>query len=452
VNVEAEKRSPLERALSLFAEVRGGEGVTAILLTFNVFLLLLSYYLLKTAREPLILASSGAEVKSYASAGQSILLIGVVKLYAWLGGKLDRVRLITTVNLFFATNLVLFYFLGKLGVPLGIPFFLWVGIFNVSVVAQFWSFAADIYDEEQGKRLFAIVGVGSSVGAVAGAHIAKMLFKPLGPYSMMLIAAGVLALCLLLTRLVHRREIARVKTQEKREEAQKPLGAAGGFELLMRDRYLLLIAALTLLLNWVNTTGEYILDRTLVPLAMEHAAGGGEKAAMDFIGTFKASYFEWVNILGVTMQLFLVSRIFKYLGVRTALFILPAVALLGYSTIAFLPVLSLIFAAKVAENSLDYSVQNTARQALFLVTSREEKYKAKAVIDTFIVRAGDVLSAVTVAVGAVLGLATRHFILVNVGLLLVWLYVVYRLDREHARRSKERLVPGADAPAAAAAP
>jgi ATP:ADP antiporter, AAA family len=308
-----------------------------------------------------------------------------------------------------------------------------VGVFNVSVIAQFWSFAADIYDEAQGKRLFAIVGIGSSLGAVAGSRAAKLLFKPLGAYSMMLVAAGVLLVCLFLTRIVHYREAEAART--KRPDADKPLGTAGGFELLMADRYLLLIGALTMLLNWVNTTGEYILDRTLLPIALEKTAGQGERAVQDFIGAFKAGYFEWVNIAGVTMQLFVVSRILKYLGLRVALFILPTVALAGYSTIAVMPVLSLIFAAKVAENSLDYSVQNTSRQALFLVTNREEKYKAKAVIDTFLVRAGDVLAAATVGVGSLLGLATRHFVLVNITLLVGWLYIVFQLGKQHARRS-----------------
>ena len=434
----ASPKGPLERILSVFADVQGGEGLTAILLTFNVFLLLTSYYLLKVAREPLILAS-GAEVKSYASAGQAVLLIGVVKLYSKLAQHVGRMRLTTCVFLFFAACLVVFFLLGQMKVPLGIPFFLWVGIFNVTAIAQFWSFAADIYTEKQGKRLFAIVGIGSSVGAVLGAKIAGWLFKPLGPYALMLIAGAILVGCLGITFVVHRRELARVAAVKAEKQAERaseaPMGKEGGFTLLLRDKYLLLVGALTLILNWVNTSGEYILDRTLLKAAAEKGLTG--EAAEQFIGAFKAGYFSWVNIVGVVLQLFVVSRVFKYLGVRVALFVLPVIALGGYGTLLVYPMLGAIMVAKVAENSVDYSLQNTARQALFLVTTHEEKYKAKNVIDTFIVRFGDVLSAGVVLVGTKLAFDTHHFIMVNVGLAACWIVVAVFLGREHKKRLRE---------------
>jgi AAA family ATP:ADP antiporter len=423
-------RGPLERALSVFAPVRSGEALTVVLLTLNVFLLLCAYYLLKSAREPLILTQGGAEVKTYASAGQAVLLIGATSAYAWLAGRVGRLRLITVVTLFFASNLLLFWGLGRAGVALGVPFYLWVGVFNVSLVAQFWGFAADVYTPEQGKRLFAIVGVGSSVGALAGARIARQLVVPLGPYGMMLVAAGLLLLCLALTALIHHRE--RARGPRGASEADRPMDGRSGFSMLLGDRYLLLVAALTLLLNWVNTIGEYVLDRTLVAAAV---ASPGALTVEQFIGTFKASYFGWVNLVGVALQLLVVSRIFKYLGVRVALFFLPVVALGGYGVMGIAPVLSLVFVAKVAENSLDYSVQNTARQALFLVTSRQAKYVAKAVIDTFVVRAGDVLAAVTVWLGARLALGSSHFAWINVALILLWLCVLAGLVREHRRKA-----------------
>jgi ATP:ADP antiporter, AAA family len=433
-------KGPLERALAIFADVRRGEAPTALLLTLNVFLLLTAYYLLKVVREPLILASGGAEVKSYASAGQAVLLIGAVKIYSKLAQHVDRMRLTACVFLFFAANLVIFWVLAKLHVPLGVAFFLWVGIFSVTVIAQTWSFAADVYTEKQGKRLFAIVGIGSSLGAVLGAKIAGWLFKPLGPYMLMLIAAAILVGCLGIILVVHRRELARAAEVKAHKEAEQrkseaPMGKEGGFTLLLRDKYLLLVAALTLVLNWVNTSGEYILDRTLLAVAAER--GLVHEAAEQFIGTFKASYFGWVNIIGMALQLFVVSRIFKYLGIRVALFILPVIALGGYSTMLVYPVMGAIMVAKIAENSVDYSVQNTARQALFLVTTHEEKYKAKNVIDTFIVRFGDVLSAGVVLLGTTLGFATHHFILVNVVLAACWIVVVVFLARQHKKRASE---------------
>ncbi|NOT33386.1 MAG: hypothetical protein HOP12_04360, partial [Candidatus Eisenbacteria bacterium] len=203
----AAPRGWLDRALAPFAEVRGGEGATALLLMLNVFLLLGAYYLLKTVREPLILAGGGAEVKSYAAAGQAVLLLVLVPLYGQFASRVSRLRLITWVTVFFIANLVVFYLLAAQQVPfLGVAFFLWVGIFNLLVIAQFWAFANDVYSPEQGQRLFAIVAFGASSGAVAGSWAAGMLIPRLGVYPLMLVAACVLALCIGLTVMVEARE------------------------------------------------------------------------------------------------------------------------------------------------------------------------------------------------------------------------------------------------------
>jgi AAA family ATP:ADP antiporter len=425
---------PLDWFLGLFADVRPGEGATALLLAANVFFLLCAYYLLKVAREPLILMGGGAEVKSYASAGQSVLLIGVAAAYGALARKVDRIRLIAFVTFFFASNLVLFWFLGMRKVPLGVPFYLWVGIFNLTVVAQFWAFAADIYDEEKGKRLFPVLGIGSSIGAVAGAELSKRLIK-LGPFGLMLLAAVILVGCLGITVIVHRRASdEREKNEDKKKEA--PLGGENGFSLLLKDRYLLLIGALALILNAVNSTGEYVLDRTLLHSAAEGAAKAG-LTTDQFVGAYKARYFAYVNALGVTLQLFVVSRIIKYIGVRKALFIMPIVAGAFYGGIIVAPVLAMVLATKVAENGLDYSLQNTAAQALWLPTAREAKYKVKQVVDTFLVRAGDVTSAALVWVGVHLAFGTRTFVIANLVMIGAWAVVLVYLAREHAQRAPE---------------
>jgi AAA family ATP:ADP antiporter len=257
---------------------------------------------------------------------------------------------------------------------------------------------------------------------------------------MMLVSAGLLLLCLLITWHVHRREEKNPRQREHVE--QEPLGKTGGFTLLVRDRYLLAIAALMFIVNWINTTGEYVLDRTLVAGAAEEAARAGV-TTLRFVGTFKAEYFQWVNVFSVLLQLFVVSRIIKYLGVRRALFIMPIVSLAGYSVLAIAPLLSLIFAAKVAENSLDYSLQNTARHALWLLPSREAKYKVKQIVDTFLVRAGDVMSAIVVWIGVRMGFRTVHFLIGNIALIGVWILVLVALGREHRRRSSEEEPLGA---------
>jgi ATP:ADP antiporter, AAA family len=419
----------LSRLLRPFGHVEPREAITAALMATTVFLLLSGYYLLKTAREPLILLQGGAEVKSYASAGQSILLLFVVRAYSELARRVGRMTLVATVYLFFATNLVLFAILARAEVRLGVAFYLWVGIFNVTAIAQFWSFANDIYDPEQGKRLFGVLGIGSSVGAVAGAWLAKQL-AALGPPTLMLVAAAVLVVCVGLFLVVHRHTQS-VSTAGTR--ASDPIDA--GLGDLLRNKYLLLLGALMLLLNCVNSNGEYLLDRTL--LETLRAEGRDHQSAVRFIGEFKADFFGWVNLIGVLLQLFVVSRVMQYFGVRRALFVLPFVAALSYGTLLVVPLLALVRVGKIAENSLDYSLQNTARQALFLVTSRAEKYVGKTIVDTLIVRIGDVASAGLVYGAAQLALPPRALAGLNLGLIAVWFVVLLAIGREHRRRADE---------------
>lgn len=428
----------LGRALAPFARVERHEAVGVLLMAATVFLLLTAYYLLKIAREPLILLGGGAEVKSYASAGQALLLIFVVKGFAALSQRVGRMRLVTIVTLFFVANLGVFFALGRLGVPLGIPFYLWVGIFSVTAIGQFWSLANDLVTPEQGKRLFAVVGIGSSLGAVAGARFARALYGVIGVWGMMLAAAVILLASLGLTALANRQ----FERQARSAPPPAPLARAGGFALLGKDRYLQLIAVLVVVLNLVNTTGEYVLDRTL----LGSVAGQAPAVAAASIAAFKARYFQWVNLASVGLQLFAVSRVMRYLGMRAALLALPLVAFGGYGLIALVPLLPIAFATKVAENSIDYSLQNTARQALFLPTSREAKYQAKAAIDTFLVRGGDVLSAVVVWLGVHLHANLRSFALLNVGFAALWVLVAWRLGARH------RVVTATAASAPALAP
>jgi ATP:ADP antiporter, AAA family len=420
------------RLLRPFAKVEPSEAVSAAVMTGAVFVLLLEYYLLKTAREPLILLGGGAEVKSYAAVGQSLLLIPIVRLYAELARRVGRMKLVGWTYGFFASNMVLFALAAQAEWSIGVPFYLWVGIFNHTVVAQFWSFANDLYTLEQGKRLFAVLGIGSSLGAVAGSFIAAR-FAALGPAGLMLVAAVLLLGCIAMLVWVERREEAQRVRSGASAPPERPVLDQPLLRFLLEDRYLLLIAALVFLLNFVNSNGEYVLDRTLLETLAADGVTGRE--ASKFVGGFKAEYFGWVNLLGVLLQLFVVSRIMTRFGVRNALFILPAVAFVSYSVILVAPVLALIRIGKIVENSLDYSLQNTARQALFLVTSRAEKYVGKTTIDTFVVRFGDVCSAGAVWLAAHYALPTKAFAAVNLGLIALSLSVLLAIGREHSQRA-----------------
>ena len=437
--------TPIERFLNLFTEVRRGEAGAALLLALNIFLILTAYYVLKPVREALILSGAGgAEIKSYAAAGQALLLLGAVPLYAKLASRYARRALINRVTWFFAGCLAVFYVLAQAGAPIAIVFYLWVGIFNLMVPAQFWAFANDLYTPEAGKRLFVIVAFGASAGAVFGSYITGLLIEPLGLYQLLLLSGGILLLSLVLTNLVETRGSSTAAGQTPKEPADEPIGKSGAFQLVIKSRYLFLIALLMLLLNWVNTTGEYILGRT-VKAAASTALAADPTVAVDeasYIGGFYADFFTIVNIAGLLLQLFIVSRVLKYLGVRVAIFVLPLIALGGYLIAAFYPVLALIRWVKTAENATDYSLQNTVRQVLFLPTTREQKYKAKQAIDTFFVRAGDVLSAVLVFVGTtVLALSTQAFAAINVVLVCLWLLLAWLIGAEHRKLVQRDQLP-----------
>jgi AAA family ATP:ADP antiporter len=309
------------------------------------------------------------------------------------------------------------------------------------VVAQFWSFANDVYTPEQGKRLFAIVGIGQTLGAILGGVVAGRLIGPLGVNQLMLVAAGILVAYLVITRIVNRRMLRSAAATGATPAAEAPLDRRGGFELVLRDRYLLLIGLLLLVLNFVNTNGVYLLSRLISQEAARLAAAGATNGLPAgefedrFIGGFYAGYFTWVNAVTAFVQLFLVSRIMQRFGVRAALYALPVVAFGGYSLLAFAPVLALIRVTKVGEDALDYSLNNTARHALFLPTSREAKYKAKAAVDTFVTRMGDVMSAGVVYLGKSFSVAISQFAVLNVLLAMVWLWVAGRIAWHHRRRT-----------------
>jgi AAA family ATP:ADP antiporter len=434
----SDQKGLLDRALSLFTEVRAGEGVGALLLATNVFYLLAFYQVLKIVRDALILSESGAVAASYAAAGMALALLVFVPAYGALASRVNRVWLISVVTLFFASHLLIFYALGSAGVEIGVAFYVWVGVFNMVAVAQFWAFANDLYTNERGKRLFPLVGIGASLGALVGAGLTAYFFKGTGPYSLMLVAAFGLLVPVVLTIIVHRREGRR--TEGKSEQSEKPVGGRGGFSLVFSDRYLLLIAMLVLVYNLVNTLGGFMLNTLYQEEAARlapAAAGATEEqikaAQAAVIGTLSGTVQTYHNLLALILQAFVVSRLFKYMGVRGALFILPAIAATGYTAIALIPTFFVVRWTKIIENGTDYSVQGTTRQALFLPTSREAKYKAKQAIDSFFVRFGDMLQAGVVYVGVQLALSTSGFAIVNMVLVGIWFLIVFGIRRQHRK-------------------
>jgi len=485
------KPGVIDRALRLFADVRAGEGANVVILAVNVFLLLTAYYILKPLRDGLIIGEKGPAFAAYMAAAMAFILIPVIAGYGKLADRYPRRHLINMVTLFFAACCVVFFVAGQTGLRIGIAFYIWIGIFNAMIVAQFWGFANDLYTNDEGERLFPIVQVGGAVGAIVGAAAVGEMIEPLGLYTPMLLAGGLLGASLLLTNWVDERERRRtegtaaigsstafspaatgefrletgefknlreavleaLERQERGEPAEDGSpgadtgapepegpeleeGSRGAFALVFQTRYLLYIAILVLLLNWVNTNGENLL-KFLIAAAAETAVAAdatGDLSVGQFTGQFYAGFYFWVNIATLVMQLFLVSRIIKYVGIHVAIMILPIVALGSYALIALYPVLKYVRWAKTAENATDYSLQNTVQQALFLPTTREQKYKAKQVTDSFSKRLGDTLAGLTVfVVVSGLGSNIRYFALLNLLLVIAWLAVAWRIGREYRK-------------------
>ena len=176
------RRSFLEKLLCVFSRVEPGEGAIVLLLALNAFNMMALYYILKPVREALILSQSGAEIKNYASAVQALLFIFVVPAYGAFASRVNRVWLLSGMTIFFILNLLLFIAAGAAGFQVGVAYYVWLGIFSFMIVSQFWAFANDLYSEEQGKRLFPIVGIGLSLGGLTGAKVTSVYIQQLGPY------------------------------------------------------------------------------------------------------------------------------------------------------------------------------------------------------------------------------------------------------------------------------
>jgi AAA family ATP:ADP antiporter len=437
-------------------------------MALSIFLLLTSYYVLKVVREAYILGEGSAELKSYMSAAMVGVLAIVVPLYGRLAARAARRRLINIVTAIFAACLLAFYALARLGIPFGVVYFVWIGIFNVMIVAQFWGFANDLYTKDQGERLFAIVGFGASMGAVLGAVIAGWLIAPLGLDQLLLVGVVLLVLQVTVTNYVDAREQTRREQARLSAEASlkgRPASTSeillesgefklvrptepkrqGTFSMVLTTPYLLMIGLMLMCLNWVNTTGEYILG-SVVEDAAHAAVAAGTVAGLtveEYIGQFYSRFFGVVNVAGVLIQLFIVSRVIKYLGVRIAVMILPCIAFGVYNVLAFFPVLAAVRWAKTAENSTDYSLNNTVRHVLFLPCTREQKYSGKQMIDSFFVRIGDVLSAGLVFVGTTyFALDGGGFAKFNILIVAAWLVLGFFIGREYARLAATGRPPG----------
>ncbi len=463
--VRHERHSRTERFLRLFADVRPQEGATSIILIANIFLILTAYYLIKPVRDGWLAITDIAgftklEVKAYSAFAQSIMLVAILPLYAKLAARWPRRKLIVRVGGAFAVALLMFWasqpgmLFGSLPV-VGILFYLFVGIFSVTLVAQFWAFSTDIYGPERGARLFPIVAIGAALGSTFGSLLGERLVRmpAIEAFDLILVSMVPLGLALALAGWTDRRGTYGSPSEWTTDRWEQPAAPAdqGPYDLIIKHRYLAATAMMIMLFTWVLTSGDNILFSIVQSSLAERLAGlegnavAYQQALREATTAFYSDLYFWINLITLLLQAFVVSRILSFGGMQALLLTTPFVSLAAYSSMIFMPLLGLIKILKVAENSSSYSIHNTARQMLWLPTTKEMLYQAKPTVDTLFVRLGDGLAALTILVGTrIFSLDNFGFVVINIALVLVWIVLSTYLHHEHGRwlKTADRPPPG----------
>jgi AAA family ATP:ADP antiporter len=432
------KDSTLTRVLSIVTPVREGESLSVLLLFCCLFLLLFTVYLLKPAREMLILTEGGSELRSYSVALQAVLLIFLIPVYGKISRHMESEKLMRYAVLFFASSLCVLYLLGKSGVSISVVYFVWLGAYGVLIIAQFWAFASDVYNKATGERLFVIIALGATAGAWAGAIATKWLVNYFDAYGMILLGSFTLVLSSLPVLHVVNKIPEEDRVPPQSLATKEEVNFFDAFNLVLKNRYLLRIAIFVLLLNWLNSVGEFMVSTVVERRYDALPPSEVEVSKQAFIGQFYSTYFLLVNVFSVLIQLFLVSRLIKWLGLAGAFLVTPVVVLVGYGVLAFFPVLAIFRVVKISENSLDYSLQNTTRQMLFLPLSRREKYEGRAVTDSLFFRFGDLIQAFTIFIGLnMFDFEPKDFISINLVLACLMLLVAQRIVKSHSAMESE---------------
>ena len=405
------------------------------------FCLFSSYYILRPVRDAMGLAG-GAENLQWLFLATFAAMLAIVPLFGWLTSHVPRRRFVPYAYGFFVANLFVFFALFRSNVAhaqVARIFFVWLSVFNLFVISVFWSFMTDIFDDGQSKRLFGFIAAGGSAGALTGPAIAGGLANVVGVTNLLLFSAGLLLAVLPCIRGLTRwssslrgedsrsfgRGPAGVSKAASRPDDDPVLGGGlwAGIKLVLRSRYLLGICALILLQTTLSTF-LYFQQAHIVEAAFDDAAGRTAVfAGMDFA----------VNALTLTLQTLLTGRIVRILGLARALSVVPLVLMVGFGAIAAAPVLVVLVSVQVLRRAGDYALMKPAREMLFVVLSRDEKYKAKNFIDTAVYRGGDALSAWAFAGIRALGLTLSQTALVAVPLAGIWAWLAFRLGQSHDR-------------------
>ncbi len=375
--------SPTVSAGAIFDVKR--DEVPAVLWSFAYFFCLLcGYYILRPVREEMGV-QGGVENLQWLYTGTFVTILALVPLFGAASARWPRARLLPAVYVFFSANLLVFYFLMRAHVaPMWVAaaFFIWLSAFNMVVVSVFWSFMADIFSNEQARRLYGLIAAGGSVGAVTGPLITAALVKVLGIANLLLVATVLLVLTVV--------SIQRLSAWAERHGSvsQKEAGAGlggsmwAGVGLTVSSRYLLGIAVLILAVAVLNTFLYFEQARMVKAWSASPEERTQLFAQMDLA----------VNALALICQAAVVQFLIARLGIPVLLTAVMALSGFGYLTLAAAPVLPVLVAFQVLRRAADYSMLRPVREVLFTVVSREEKYKAKNFIDTVVLRGGDAAS------------------------------------------------------------
>ena len=433
-NPKQQRTDTTVRWLCFFTEVRRSEMRALGLFFWSAFLLLSAYYIIRAIREGFILVDFGAESRSLAVGVSTVCLMVFVPLYARLRVRFGSNRLVIAIYGFFAATLLAFYLAWNANWQIGFVFFIWVGLFGLMVVSQFWALANGCWGEAAGKRLFPLIMIGANLGGLFGTHIAAVTSRNQGLHGLMITGLVLMIAAMFLLPLAWRAVPMGRSLLPPGPPTHPPL--FGGFSLVANDQYLWLMALTVVLLNWINSTGEYLFAHFVEMHAYSQlAADASHDQRAEFITSVYANFMLWYTGIGLLAQTFLVSRLFRWIGIGRSTLILPLIVLGSYILIAFVPIFSIIRFVKIAENATDYSLMSTVRQALFLPTSDEAKFDGKTAIDTFFWRVGDLIQAAMVYAGVRwLNWDTRDFAIVVVILAVGFLAASMALSREYRRR------------------
>ena len=397
------------------------------------FALLCSYYILRPLRDEMGIAG-GVKNLQWLFTGTFLAMLAVVPLFGWITSHFPRKRFLPYVYYFFIVTILLFFVLFKSNIThayVARAFFIWVSVFNLFVVSVFWSFMADIFRSAQAKRLFGFIAAGGTAGALTGPALTAALAVPLGTTNLLLISAGLLGGAVFcVKRLIAWREsplsmrpgrasAAGDATATETEEEAMGGGILAAFHLVLKSPYLIGICLLMLLFTTLAT----FLYFQQAHIIRDHFADSAERttvfAVMDFT----------VNALTIIVQLFLTGRIVTHLGLGWTLALIPLLLGIGFLILGLTPILGAIIIVQIIRRAGNYAIMKPAREMLYVVLSKEEKYKAKNFIDTAIYRGGDVLSAWAFAGLQGLGFTLSAIAFIAVPLSAIWAWTSFKLGK-----------------------